>query len=275
MENMENSDLYKYKYLQYKQDYLDLKDNLEGGRNKLTSYAVLYVILDVDSYNLMTTIIRRTILSINFIDSILTGSAFKIVEGSNKINFISNQSSNIMLKHIRRKSNSIVGISLPEYEINKETYVKSKSDTARLKHVGTMKNKYQKGNVYNNANFISKISNIIKKKLSKRDDQIKLNDNKIYKYKPITNFDDTRLPFAGIILFEAEYSNCFFIEAYKLEKTDITDNISNDITIATIENEPPLNVKLMKDPLIFNLSSPFMNIIDVSIDNGKNENEKN
>jgi hypothetical protein len=84
-----HSDLYKYKYLQYKQDYLDLKDGLDGGRSKISSYALIYIILDVDSYNLMTTIIRRTILSINFIDSILTGSAFKIVEGSNKINFLS------------------------------------------------------------------------------------------------------------------------------------------------------------------------------------------
>ena len=70
-------------------------------------------------------------------------------------------------------------------------------------------------------------------------------------------------------------ANCFFIEAAKLEKVDASDDITNDITIATVESDPQLNVKLTKDPTIFNISSPYMNIVDMSIDNENDKSDKN
>ena len=155
---MNNSDDYKIKYLKYKRDYLNLKEELEGGwgKVKFTSQSILYIILDIDTYNLMTTIIKRTILSTEFIDTILTGSALKITEGSDIIKFLQNYKVSPALKHARRKTNALVGISLPEYEFKNMTKKGS---------IGNLFEPYKRGNVFNTAGFIKKISELIKEKL--------------------------------------------------------------------------------------------------------------
>jgi hypothetical protein len=256
---MNNSDDYKTKYLKYKRDYLNLKKELEGGwGKKITSQAILYIILDIEAYNIMTYIIKRTILSIEFIDTILTGSALKIIEDKTHIKFLENHKVNRAIKHARRKTNAIVGISLPEYEFKGLTKTGS---------IGNLIEPYKQGNIFNNAGFIKKISDLIKEKLTKRDIHIKSNNNNIHKHISIQKFDEVNLPFYGIFLFETDIANCIFIDAYKLTKVeDNGQDISNNITVASIEMDPPLNVHFVRDDEIFNSQSSYMTIVDSNID---------
>jgi len=273
---MNNSENYKVKYLRYKRDYLSLKEELEGGAPSFLSQAVLYIILDVETYNLITTIIKRSILSIQFMDTILTGSAIKMVAGSNAILFLKNEEKNMVSKQLSRRSSALVGISLPEYKMiptmqptSQPTTKSSKKSTVKStkldNYIGNTTEPYSLGSVYNTSIFINQISNIIKEKLVKRNPNIKKNVNNINIYDPII-FSETLLPFYGIFLFEADSANCHFIEAYKLEKSDATD-LENNNTVATLQEG--LNVHLVKDNSIFNLQSPFMSIMNPVSDTSK------
>jgi len=226
MENTENSDLFREKYLMYKKNYLILKEQISGGGNKndgislqkiLPSYYMMYIILDESTYNVIVREIKERILSIKQIESIIRGSALKLGEYNNKVQFINAQdasSQSITSKQFKRLMGSSVGIISPEYKLKK-------SENDSFINLVSLEESYKFGMIYNDEPFITQLNSIISSKLQKKNPADVSNGQG---YADITGTSN----FHGIMLFKFSRADCKFIEAYKLSGNTLSlDVIKN------------------------------------------------
>lgn len=270
---MNNSEDFKTKYLKYKRDYLNLKEELEGGETKLSSAEILYVILDKETYELIKTIIKRSILSIQFIDTILAGSALKITEGSNIIKFLQNDVVGDTWKHYRRTTKALVGISLPPYQLkeNVESSAESKSWRSKMfkpgkDEISHLKEPYKQGQKYNNSSFIENITAVIGKKLNKRSSNARAHDFNLKSYESIPDqdkrFNADELPFYAVISFASFLSGCIFLSSYILTEYTGEDAATNP-EVGTIQTGPYFYVYLKQDTTIYSYNNAYSTYIQI------------
>jgi hypothetical protein len=246
---MENSIIYKEKYLKYKRDYLDLKEQINGGGaggvKVFATYYALYVILDNSSYEALKRSVLHNELSIDYISRELLGCGLKIMEDSKDILFLSpGKKKGNARRQMRRRIGTVVDMLIPEYKF-KENISNSKSVIA------TMTDPYSLGMIYTYGPFIEKLSKNITSKLFKKTK----NDNKSYEEIQVEK------PFIGTMLFRFSKTSCEFIEAHKL--VPATDepppsNDPDDIQIVNIATIGETKMKLIKDEHIYNPKYSFM-----------------
>jgi hypothetical protein len=227
MENTENLDLYKEKYLKYKRNYLILKEQISGaGNNKkkkyadysllkiLPSYYMMYIILDESTYNVIVKEIREQILSILQIEGMIRGSALKLAEYSSRIQFINAPDASLqsdMSKQYRRLMGSSIGIISPEYKLKNP-------NNDSFTTLSTLEEPYKAGMIYNDETFVSQLNNIISTYLIKKNSQ---DVNNAQGYTDITSTSN----FHGIMIFRFTRAECKFIEAYKLTGSSLTIDV--------------------------------------------------
>jgi hypothetical protein len=205
MENNENSDLFKNKYLKYKREYLVLKEQFSGNKNKtkrktflekiLPSYFVLYVVLDEATYNALVRRIKTHMLSILNIEQDLQGCGLKINEHSDEIQFINVPTeTNKLQDHTRRKTGMQMPILSPEYKLKNEK-------KSYLPVIGNIETPYQFGMIYNDPIFITQLASIISTSLNKKPEK-PVDLDVPYDIIPSTN------NFFGVMLFKFTNSDC-------------------------------------------------------------------
>jgi len=258
---MENSDLlFKEKYIKYKKDYLILKEQVSGWKGKKNPYFhtqyAMYIILDKSSYDSLKRKVLHVDLSINSINTELLGCGLKLMEGSDKITFITTHGKKVSntRRQLRRLSNSVIDIERPEYRL----------EGANSEVISTIDEPYHFGSIYTYASFITKLSNDINTKLERLTlkDATELNDKKdSYVKINVVN----KKPFTGIMIFKFSGTSCEFIESHTLE--DATNDPlppepteQDDIIIPTVGQFGDNKYKLMKDNTIFNLKHRFIKI---------------
>lgn len=246
---MENSIIYKDKYLKYKRDYLNLKEQIEGGAGggvkMFATYYALYVILDNSSYEALKRSVLHNDLSISYISRELLGCGLKITEDSKDILFLSpGKKKSDMRRQANRQMGTLVDIRISEYKL-KENNSSNKSVIA------TMIDPYSLGMIYTYGPFIEKLSKNVTSKLLKKTK----NDNKSYEEIPIDK------PFIGTMLFRFSKSSCEFIEAHKLvPSTDDPppSNNPDEIQIVNVATIGETKMKLIKDETIYNPKYSFI-----------------
>jgi hypothetical protein len=240
---MENSIFYKEKYLKYKRQYLKLKEQIGAKSSRIfKTYHVLYVILDMPSYEAVKRKIIHNELSIEFIDKELSCSGLKMVEDDSKVVFLNKgKKVGASVRSFRRHfTSSVIDVKVAEYKLK---------DGMRNNTICTMGNLFNEGVRYDTAEFINKVTNGITLKLLKKTNQ------QTIIYSPI---QPGILPFYGTMLFKYTFTSCNFIEAKKLmdATNDDTSQINMDAlqleTIASIgDANNPMRVKLVNDNEIF------------------------
>lgn len=242
---MENSIIYKEKYLKYKRDYINLKEQINGGGRGFATYYALYVILDNSSYEALKRKVLHNDLSISYISRELLGCGLKITEESKDIMFLSpGKKVGDLRRQLRRQTGSLVDIRISEYKL--------KENNASNKNViGTMAEPYSLGMIYTFGPFIEKICKNITTKLSRKTKD----DNNKYEEIPIEK------AFIGTMLFRFSKSTCEFIEAHKLlpspDDQQTSDN-PDDIQIVNIATIGETKMKLIKDEHIYNPKYTFI-----------------
>ena len=232
METMENSDLiFKEKYLKYKKNYLILKEQTSGKKHKKSflskmfslpkispHYFVMYIILDKSTYDVVNKMVKEQKLSVRHIEKEITGSALRIYEYHNHIEFINapETSTDIftdMADHKHRLTGEMMGVISPEYRL-----INDNDDPTVV--LGKLEDKYKFGMIYNDETFITNINSIISSKLKKKKDP----------YDPLLPYNDIAVGsnFHGIMVFKYNRTQCRFIEAYTLNGSTLTiDAIKN------------------------------------------------
>lgn len=228
MENTENSEFFREKYLKYKKNYLILKEQTSGGNKKndnngmslqkiLPSYYVMYIILDEATYNVILREIKERILSIKQIESFIRGSALKLGEYNQIIQFINAPDALLQSntsKQIKRIMGSSIGIHSPEY-------ILKKTDNSSFVTLNKIEEPFRYGMIYNDESFITQINTTISTNLQKKNPP---DVNNGQGYADITSTSN----FYGIMMFKFTKSECKFIEAYKLSANTLTlDVIKN------------------------------------------------
>ena len=259
---MENSIIYKEKYLKYKIDYLNLKNQIykggkkggKKGKNKLETEFVthycLFIVLDLSSYKALKRKVLHNDLSIDYISKELLACGLKITENSDEIKFLNpDNKAGDFTRAIRRMSGSIIDVRIPEYKLK---------DSNKNNIVAKMDAPYSLGSIYTHGEFIQVLSDIITKNLVRKTKDI----TDLYADIPIDK------AFAGTMLFRFSTNTCEFVEAYTLNtaqeeqtdsqnQSDIEDGIISKM-IATLGDG---KFKLNKDNTCVNPKYRFVTIL--------------
>lgn len=210
---MENSELYKEKYLRYKKDYLILK-NQTSGANMICSQYSIFFILDSKTYDKITEHVKYYESGLNYYKEELAGSALILSEGSQNVTFIEIPNISSLKKRVSKATSTT-------YSKATTSKYKFSNTQSTANNIVKLSRPYNYGDDILNPLNINKLADNIKSKLQKLDESVK-------DYKEIS---ESSSAFYGIFIFKALKSDCNLIQAYKL-----VDSVENQLDVITFSD---------------------------------------